>query len=172
MRVEPLDTPAPGEEPPAGVSAAVDGAHDPFDKLRRMRDAALEDRERTFLIGGPYDGKIAIRYRRLDAEAYTEALLRSSPVTWERCAQLLIEACVEIFRLDPESGEHVPWLDGRQAEWVDIEADLGIETETARETVLAVFAYNDQALIDHADDVAAWMDGVKGTATAEAVGGR
>jgi hypothetical protein len=106
----------------------------------------------------------AVRYRRMRLE---DRLKSQSPedaeTVWERNAQFLIEACVEILRRDPETGHLSPAVPGETVtfDWrpdsIPLHQALGITEDNVRRSVLRLFQGVDEELLRHSEQVDRWM---------------
>lgn len=135
-----------------------------LDELRAIYEAVDtgDDQTEVFDIPGT---NIAVRYRRLGIEK-TREVLRAEGLEWQRHAQFLIDACDEILRRDPETGELEPVVDGVRITWdfrpedgtTPLHQVLGHDTTDIRESVLRTFKGAERPLVLHAQQVDAWMD--------------
>jgi hypothetical protein len=134
--------------PPAGSLAA---------RLRAHRRALEDGRTETFALP-EYAGELAIRYRRLGHEETQQVLFDPDiPTVLERNAQFLIDACEEVHGL--EDGQPVTLGPGGRAVRFDrdLAAVLGFDAGTARDVVLQLFDGDENAVIEHSDEVYTWM---------------
>lgn len=150
----------PGEDP---VERVTEG---PADRLRRRYEQLQADQHRDFDIPG-YAGELVGRYVPIDEKELKASVRKLSKIGEHdrnliAAIDLLIDSCREMF-FRGEDGELVALSDdGDPVSYDDrLAALLGFEAEKRRSVVRKVFTqggnFNAPALVNHAQEVGAWM---------------
>lgn len=157
MQLEPILDPPPAPELAAAEEPVEAGPDGPVAKLRAQRQRLEAQRTQEFDLPG-YTGFYA-RYRRLRIEDTQQILNDPEAPTVEKHAQLLIDACEELFLRDDAGDHHVSdGFDDDLADKLDIKVNEAAEMGAARQVVLGVFDGNEHVLCQHARGVYAWMN--------------
>lgn len=155
-----------------------------LDELRRGYQEALDAKEEFIQLPG-YGGKLWVKYRLLDIQEIRKAskgLDKEFPDKADQALygmiDVMVAACEGLYygaernelrslaEYTLDSMDDVPVkFDQRLATFLEL------ESESARETVLALFGNNEIAAMEHARQVTRWMQGSKKSALEEAMEG-
>jgi hypothetical protein len=162
--------------PASGAVTQAEDHFDPLASIRRKQQALQQAKTEDFDLPG-YGGELVVRYRRLGLDGYRKALIGSGDTELDANLQFLIDACDGIYRrrddgslysLWPDDVEHRPTEAPRYGDMDDL---LGLEHDTVRRSVLALFGDNELVLTEHSGQVEAWMRSLKATEDRQAAGG-
>lgn len=162
--------------PAGGAITQAEDRLDPLASIRRKQQALQHARTQDFDLPG-YGGELVIRYRRLGVQEFRQAIWGSAETEIDANLQFLIDACDGIYRrredgtlhpLWPDDVEHRPTVAPRYGDMDDL---LGMEHDTVRASVLALFGGNELAVNDHSGRVEEWMRTVQAEEDASLTGG-
>jgi hypothetical protein len=161
---------------PVGAVSQAEDAIDPLASIRRKQQALQHAQTEDFDLPG-YDGELVVRYRRLGLDGYRKALIGSADTELDANIQFLIDACDGIYRRRDDGTLHPLWPDDVEhrptdaPRYGDMDDLLGLEHDTVRRSVLALFGDNELVVTEHSGMVEAWMRSLKAAEDRQAAGG-